>query len=513
MLVDDFLTDSARRMPGKVALACDGTRLTYREIDELANKMANALIDAGVQRGDRVAVYLDNCVETVISIFGILKAGAVFLVINRTAKAEKLKFILNNCRAKGLIGDKNAAGILCALSAEVPFLNFVVLKDDWPAETTIDSKKCFSLTELLDSASSERPPRKCISIDIASIIYTSGSTGYPKGVTLTHLNMVTAATSITQYLENLPSDIILNVLPLSFDYGLYQVLMGFKVGGRVVLEKSFTYPYKVISLMLQERVTGFPGVPTIFSILLGLDDIKKICFKDLRYITNTGAALPVEHIRRIRELFPKARLYSMYGLTECKRVSYLPPEELDRRPASVGKGMPNEEVFLVDENGNRIATPNTVGELVVRGANVMAGYWENPEETAKCLKEGLYPWEKVLYTGDLFRMDEDGFLYFVGRKDDIIKSRGEKVSPREVENVLHALPGVLHAAVIGVPDEILGQAVKAFVVPKNGASLTEKDVIAHCRAHLEDFMVPKYVEFREHLDLTGSGKILKSNLK
>lgn len=513
MLVDDFLTDSARRMPGKVALVCEGSRLTYREIDDLANKMANALIDSGVERGDRVAIFLDNSVETVISISGILKAGAVFLVVNRTTKADKLSFILNNCRAKGIISDRNAANLLSSIASDTPDLRFLVLKDGYPENGRFHSEHCFSLQEFLDAAPAAPPPRKCISIDLASIIYTSGSTGYPKGVTLTHLNMVTAATSITQYLENIPSDIILSVLPLSFDYGLYQMLMAFKIGGRLVLERSFTYPYKVINLMLQERVTGFPGVPTIFSILLQLEDIRKIDFKDLRYITNTGAALPVDHIRRIRETFPKATLYSMYGLTECKRVSYLPPEELDRRPASVGKGMPNEEVFLIDDNGQRIATPDTVGELVVRGANVMVGYWENPEETAKCLKPGLYPWEKVLHTGDLFKMDEEGFLYFVGRKDDIIKSRGEKVSPKEVENVLHALSGVLHAAVIGVPDEILGQAVKAFIVTKNGANLTEKDVIAHCRANLEDFMVPKYVEFRDSLEQTSSGKIKKTNLK
>ena len=175
--------------------------------------------------------------------------------------------------------------------------------------------------------------------------------------------------------------------------------------------------------------------------------------------------------------------------------------------------MPNEEVFLADENGRRITTPDTIGELVVRGANVMVGYWENPEETAKCLKPGLHPWEKVLYTGDLFKMDDEGFLYFVGRKDDIIKSRGEKVSPKEVENVLHALPGVVHAAVIGVPDEVLGQAVKAFIVPKNGARLTEKDIVRYCRANLEDFMVPKHVEFRDSLEQTSSGKIKKTNLK
>ncbi|MDP2960229.1 MAG: AMP-binding protein, partial [candidate division Zixibacteria bacterium] len=221
---------------------------------------------------------------------------------------------------------------------------------------------------------------------------------------------------------------------------------------------------------------------------------------------------PVSFIKKIRETFPKARLYSMYGLTECKRVSYLPPEELDRRPTSIGKGMPNEEVYIVNENGERVG-PGEVGELVVRGSNVMLGYWELPEETAKVLKIGSLPWERVLYTGDLFKMDEEGFLYFVGRKDDIIKCRGEKVSPKEIENVLYNLEGVLETAVVGVPDEILGQAIKAFVVLKEGINLSEKDILRYCSKNLEDFMVPKYVELVETLPKTESGKIRKVGLK
>ena len=288
--------------------------------------------------------------------------------------------------------------------------------------------------------------------------------------------------------------------------------MAFKFGGTVVLEQSFAYPYEIIKQMVKERVTGFPGVPTMFAILLQMDDLKKYDLSSLRYITNTAASLPVEHIQRLRGAFTQAKLYSMYGLTECKRVSYLPPEELDRRPGSVGRGMPNEEVWVVDGNGNRVG-PGIVGELVVRGSNVMRGYWGDPETTDRVLRPGPIPGEKVLYTGDLFKTDEEGFLYFVGRKDDMIKTKGERVSPKEVENTLYSLEGIVEAAVIPVPDEILGQAIKAYIVRRNGFPLTEKDILKHCKNELEEFAIPKYIEFRSSLPKTSSGKIDKLTLK
>jgi len=288
--------------------------------------------------------------------------------------------------------------------------------------------------------------------------------------------------------------------------------MSAQFGGTVVLEKSFLYPYTVIQLLKRECVTGLPIVPTIAAILLQMTDLKNDRFEHLRYITNTAAALPVNHIRGLQETFPKAKFYSMYGLTECKRVSYLPPEELERRPKSIGKGMPNEQVYLVDEQGRTITEPGVVGELVVRGANVMKGYWELPDETDRMLRPGPFPWEKVLHTGDLFTMDAEGFLYFVSRKDDIIKSRGEKVSPREVENALYELPGIAEAAVVGIPDSLLGEAIKAYVVLQQGVTLTDDDIIAHCKSRLEDFMVPKIIEFRASLRKTSSGKISKLGL-
>src|SRR5262249_30798334 len=263
------------------------------------------------------------------------------------------------------------------------------------------------------------PPRRNIDIDLAAIIYTSGSTGDPKGVMLTHRNMLTAATSIATYLENVEDDVILCVLPLAFDYGLYQMIMAVFIGARLVLERSFAFPTRVLETVVSEGVTGFPGVFTIFAILAEMKSLSDYDFSKIRYASNTAAALPVKHILMLKDIFPKAKIFSMYGLTECKRCTYLLPADLDRKPTSVGIAIPNTELWIVDENDKKLG-PNEVGQFVIRGVTVMKGYWEKPEATAKKLRPGPPLGEQVLYTGDLCRLDEDGYLYFVGRMDDII---------------------------------------------------------------------------------------------
>ena len=513
MLLQHFLENSARRTPDKVALVCRGERLTYDEINRKANQVAFLLRSQGIKRGDRVALFLDNSMESIISLFGILKADAVFLMLSSQLKAPKLAYILENSGARAFISDTGKLKSVSDVIRAARGLEAVILAGDKSRIEPALHRNVIAWPEMEGAPELQAAIRSAnIDVDLASIIYTSGSTGNPKGVMLTHLNMVSAATSITTYLENVPEDIVINVLPLSFDYGLYQALMAFKFGGTLVLEKSFVFPYEIIKRMAEENVTGFPGVPTIFAILLQMKDLKKYDLSSLRYITNTAAALPVTHIQQIRETFPQARLYSMYGLTECKRVSYLPPEELDRRPDSVGRGMPNEEVWIVDDRGARLG-PGATGELVVRGSNVMKGYWGDSETTDRVLKPGPLPGERVLYTGDLFRMDEEGYLYFVGRKDDMIKTRGERVSPKEVENALYAAEGVAEAAVLPVPDELLGSAIKAYIVRKDGAGLTDKQLLLHCKKMLEEFAIPKYFEFRDSLPKNASGKIDKLSLK
>jgi len=495
MLVSHFLSRSAARRPGKTALVFEGRRLTYRDVYQRARSVAAFLLRRGIERGDRVAVYLGNRPETVFSLFGALEAGGCFVVINPTVKQAKLRQILENSEARFLITSRDRQPLVERAFSELAAP---------PEAIFCGAGEPDHLEEILETPAAASAAAEPIDADLAAIIYTSGSTGDPKGVTMTHRNMVAAATSITAYLENVEEDVILDVLPLSFDYGLYQLLMAFKIGGTLVLERGFGFPYDIIELIQRERVTGFPGVPTLFSILLRMEERHDL--SSVRYVTNTAAALPPAFLPGLARLFPNARIYSMYGLTECKRVSYLPPDRIDDKPDSVGIPMPNTEVWIVDDDNN-VLPPGEVGELVVRGASVMQGFFNDPSGTERVLRPGRYPWERVLHTGDLFRMDEEGFLYFVGRKDDLIKSRGERVAPKEVENVLYALEEVVRARVTGVRHDTFGQAIKAEIVVKQGCSLDPRRVKDFCRQHLEDLMVPHFVEIVDDLPLSPSGKV------
>jgi len=490
MRIERFLSQSAQRFPDKTALIAGPVRLSYAQFDAQATALAAALQGLGVKRNDRVLVFMDNIAEAALAIFAVLKAGATFSPINSSTKADKLAYVIGNCRPVAILAQRKVAPVAVEAIAGNGMALLVTGTPEWEAAVA-------TTTPIV--------PHGGIDVDLGMLIYTSGSTGRPKGVMMTHRNIDAASDSITTYIENTVDDIILNVAPLAFDYGLYQLLMAVRMGATLVLEKSFAFPAAIFETMRREKVTGFPLVPTMAAMLLQMRDTSTLDVRSLRYITNTAAALPEEHIQRLRALFPQATLYSMYGLTECKRCTYLPPAELDRRAGSVGIAIPNTEAYVADDDGEPVAH-GVIGELVIRGPHVMQGYWENPAATAERLRPGRNAWEKVLFTGDLFYADSEGFLYFVGRKDDIIKTRGEKVAPKEVEAVLYALPGIAEAVVVGVPDPVLGQAVKAIVVATDPA-VTEIDVIRHCAKRLEDFMVPRAIEFRTSLPKTDTGKV------
>jgi len=501
MRIEQYLVSNAARQGDKTALITDRRRLRYDELDDLASRLATTLAANGVKRGDRVLIFMDNCWEAAVSIFAALKAGATFSPINASTKADKLAYVIADCEPTAILTQAKLMPVVNQARAADFDRPLFVAATTGPAGAP-DGAVAF---ESCLTAAPTGAPHGGIDSDLAMLIYTSGSTGRPKGVMMTHRNIDAAAESITTYLRNTPDDVILNVLPLAFDYGLYQFLMAMRLGATLVLEKSFAFPQAIFERIRQEGVTGFPLVPTMAALILQMRDLEPGFLPSLRYISNTAAALPPNHIARLRELFPAVRLYSMYGLTECKRCTYLPPEELDRRPGSVGIAIPNTEAFIVGDDGNPVRQGEP-GELVIRGPHVMQGYWRNETATAQMLRPGPDPWEKRLHTGDLFRADEDGFLYFVGRKDDIIKTRGEKVAPKEVEAVLHAHPGIAEAVVAGVTDPVLGQAIAAVVV-RSDAGLTERDVIRHCALHLEDFMVPKLITFRDELPKTDTGKV------
>jgi amino acid adenylation domain-containing protein len=511
-LLHDYLEMSATRLPEKIALVCQNQRLTYAEIETRANRFAHGLIRLGIQRGDRVIVFGDNTPETVVAFWGILKASAVVSIVSPLTKADKLAHVLCDCGATALVSEAHLARTFTEAAPQSPDLRAVIVSGSLAKVDTGAIPGFVSWDACAGQDGPAGPPaRRCVDIDLASIIYTSGSTGEPKGIMLTHRNMLTAATSITTYLGNVEDDIILNGLPLSFDYGLYQMIMAFRMGAQLVLERSFAYPAQILNTIVRERVTGFPGVPTVFAMMAELKNLGDYDFSSVRYVTNTAAALSVKHIDFIRQTFSSARVFSMYGLTECKRCTYLPPEDIDRKPLSVGIAIPNTELWLVDEHDRRLG-PNQVGQLVIRGATVMRGYWGKPDATARRLRPGPLPGEMVLYTGDFCRLDEDGYLYFVGRMDEVIKSRGEKVPPEEVERAIMKIPGVREAGVIGVPDDVLGQAIKAFVILETGAQLTEQAIKIACQSRLEGYMVPKHVVFVTSLPRTTTGKIARSEL-
>ncbi|MEZ5461209.1 class I adenylate-forming enzyme family protein [Dokdonella sp.] len=502
------LRRSAERDPGKIALVSQGRRTTYAELHDQVERFAAGLVlSQGFERGQRCILFLDNGLENAVGILGTLRAGGVFSVINPGTKAEKLAWLLNDCEATILVTQASLLPVARHAAAEVPSLRRIIVVG---GESDAGSLAWPEFMAAAPALLSDTP--RGIDIDLAMLVYTSGSTGHPKGVMMTHRNVLFAATSVSGYLQMRADDVILSVLPLSFDYGLYQWLMCVLTGATLVLERSFAFPQKILPLLASENVTGFPLVPTMAALIVQLRNFKPEWAQSVRFLTNTAAALPPAHILKLQALFPQARIYSMYGMTESKRCTWLPPEQLASRPDSVGIAIPGTEVWVADEHGKPVA-PNTIGELVVRGGHVMQGYWRNEEATARALRIGRNPWEKVLHTGDLFRMDEEGYCYFVGRKDDIIKSRGEKISPKEVENVLYAMPGIREAAVVGVPDEILGMALKAIVALDPEVAVSARDVVAHCLAHLEDFMVPRLVEFRDALPRTVTGKIRRSALQ
>ena len=517
-ILHEFISKDAEIFPTKDALIFENRKLTYEQLEVQSTKLANALVELGLNRHDRVIIFLENSIESVISILGILKAGAAFVVLNPMIKSSKLEYIINDSGASVIISQMKKKDIVESATKRITH----EIKSIWVNNESNGNHKIsspyFTWEDLIVSASTLPSNRlsnrleQIIDYDLAALIYTSGSTGEPKGVISSHFNMISAARSIIEYLENNPNDKILNVLPLSFDYGLYQVLMSIMFGGTIYLETSFMFPVKILELIKKAEITGFPIVPTIVALLLNMKDIKKYNLESLRYISNTGAALPVSHIKKFNELFPHVNIYSMFGLTECKRIAYLPPDEIYKRPSSVGKAMPNCEVFILDENGNKVSS-GEIGELVVRGSNVMRGYWNSKELTERVYKRGIMQGEKLLYTGDLFRQDEDGYLYFIGRMDDMIKSKGERISPKEIENILCSMNEISEAAVIGVPDDIFGQVIKAFIVRKNNSELSSNDILKYCSDNMEAFMVPKYVEFLTELPKNPNGKIDKKSLK
>jgi acyl-CoA ligase (AMP-forming) (exosortase A-associated) len=504
-----IVADSARRRPHSPALTFKDETRTYGELWNDVTAFAAGLLDTGLERGERVAVFLDKRIETVVSIFGTSAAGGVFVPVNPVLKAKQVAYILDDCSVRVLV---TTAERLELLRDELPqtAVEHVVVLGDAPATSRV---ALHTWDEFCGSGPIPEP--EVIDVDMAAILYTSGSTGKPKGVVLSHRNVLTGGASVSQYLENVEDDVILAALPLSFDAGFSQLTTAFTVGAHVVLV-NYLLARDVVRLCAKHQVTGLTCVPPLWIQLTELQWPQEAT-RSLRYFANTGGRMPRSTLGRLRTIFPQARPYLMYGLTEAFRSTYLDPAEVDRRPDSIGKAIPNAEILVVRPDGTR-CDPGEEGELVHRGALVAMGYWNDPARTAERFKPapgregGITTTELAVWSGDLVRMDEEGFLYFVGRNDEMIKTSGYRVSPMEIEEVAYGTGLVRDAVALGIQDPRLGQRITLIVSPANG-QLDPEALLAEMRQQLPLYMVPSDVIVRAELPRSPNNKFDRNLLR
>jgi acyl-CoA ligase (AMP-forming) (exosortase A-associated) len=517
-LLPDLIELSANRFPERPVLAYGKHTLHYSELYDAVAAFAGGLIGLGLQRGERVAIYLEKRFETVIASFGAPDAGGVFVPLNPLLKPEQVAYILRDCNVRVLITSPERFDLLAdTLTLCHDLRHVVVLDSPDPLPTNAPLAYC-RWSELL--AMPQRRRHRVIDTDVAGILYTSGSTGKPKGVVLSHRNMVAGAKSVTSYLENHSGDTLLAALPLSFDAGFSQLTTAFHVGARVVL-LNYLLPRDVIKAIEREKVTGLTAVPPLYIQLTQLTWPESI-IEHLRYFANTGGRMPRETLAALRRHLPKTKPFLMYGLTEAFRSTYLPPAEVDRRPDSIGKAIPNAEILVLREDGSPCAH-HEPGELVHRGALVGMGYWNDPEKTAEHYKPlpvnipgreaGLVLPEIAVFSGDTVRMDEEGFLYFIGRRDEMMKTSGYRVSPTEVEEILYATKLVGECVAFGVDHDTLGQAIQVIVTAPAGSEIDTAALLAECRMRMPAYMVPAAIEVRDGpLPRNPNGKIDRKTL-
>ena len=517
-LLHHLIAASAQRDADAPALTFSGATQSYAELDAAIGRFAAGLLALGLERSERVAIYLDKRPETVTAFFGTSAAGGVFVPVNPILKAEQVGYILQDCNVRVLVTSPERFATLRDTLSTCHDLRHVVLTGKVDTLPELPGASVVRWDDLC--AAPPAAGHRIIDTDMAAILYTSGSTGRPKGVVLSHRNMVAGGKSVAQYLENNAGDTLLAALPLSFDAGFSQLSTAFHSGARVVL-LNYLMPRDVLKAVEKEKVTGLTAVPPLWIQLSQLQWPETVT-EHLRYIANTGGRMPLETLTTLRGMLPKTKPYLMYGLTEAFRATFLPPPQADIRPDSIGKAIPNAEVMVLREDGSECA-PNEPGELVQRGALVAMGYWNDPDKTAERFKplpakapgrqSGLVLPEIAVFSGDTVRRDEEGYLYFIGRRDEMIKTSGYRVSPTEVEEILYATRLVGECAAFGVAHDTLGQSIVVIATPPAGGTLDTAALQTECRTRMPAYMVPGRIEVRDGpLPRNPNGKIDRKTL-
>ena len=492
VLIHSFLQQSALSYPDKTALKQGKEQVSYKELAQHAGQISQWLLHHNLQPGDRVAILTDQACEYVSAYFGILAAGGIVIGLNTQTSNHALSSVLADSGSSIVLSHRKFKKYASVINAQTSVRHF---------ETDIRS-----LWEK-DSANERITLPQISSDDIGQIIYTSGTTGAPKGVMLRHRNLVANTHSIIEYLGLSECDIIMAVLPFFYSYGNSVLLTHIAVGSTLIVNQSFLYPNVILDQMVEEEVTGFSGVPSSFAILLNRSAVRKYTFPKLRYLTQAGAAMSPILAENLSTVFPDVDIFIMYGQTEASaRLSFLSPERLVDKAGSIGKATPGVTLKICRPDGTN-AEIDEVGEIVARGENIMAGYWQQPQETEKVLKN------KDLWTGDLARVDKDGFLFIESRKSDMIKSGSHRIAPKEIEDIIMETSYIHEVAVVGHDDKILGEKIVAFSVLKKDCDISEKELLRHCRRKLPAFKVPHEIIFQSELPKTATGKIKKTELK
>lgn len=501
-----LLIKSSKDYPNKEAVVCGGRRFSYSELEEASTRLANFLIAQGVNHGDRIGIFCNKDIEEIIAIFAILKIGAIFVHINPQFMESQLRHVISDCNIKVLfVNDIKSVKVTKAYPKKCPINLFISLSTKINLNGNVP-KNIHFLKNILKESVEKQVSYDCVDEnDIASIIYTSGSTGMPKGVIVTHKIFYNSTIASASVFENNSNDRLISVTPFSFDGALSQLFTSFLVGGTLVLQKS-NFPKDIVKTLLDEKITGFHAVPTLWILLLQkYSPFPKYDYPHLRYISIIGEAFPQDYLDKLKNVLKETKFYMMYGTTEAFRSTYLPPDDFEKKKSSVGKPFPGVEILIMDKRDN-LCKPGETGEIVHKGAFISPGYWNNTKKSIESFRRNR------LYTGDLGKLDNDGYLYFIGRKDGMIKTSGYRVSPEEIEKCLYEIEEIKEVAVVGVPCEETGSIIKAIVVCKDDSFLTQKDVINYCKKRLPSYMIPRQVEFRESLPKTSTHKINKSEL-
>ncbi len=507
-LVHHLLEESAHRFPHRIAVKDRGKSISFRSLFEDAVKMKDLLLECGLGAGERVGILLEKSIEQLVVMYACSMAGAVFVFINPVLKKKQIEYIAMDCGIRLLVTSSK----LYRKSGICVNGRIVYMDRPEPGEDAV------SWEERKGAVTGRRSAADRIADDVACLIYTSGSTGMPKGVVVPHRTIVEGAEIVSAYLDITDRDRLISVLPFNFDYGLNQATSACLKGACLVLHRFFL-PTDLLKVIEKEEITGFAGMPPIWLKLFNqkFEVRTRYDFRSLRYITNSGGKVPRSVLSRMRSFFPDTKIFLMYGLTEAFRSTYLDPAELDRRPESMGKAIPNVEILVVNSKGE-LCGPGEPGELVHRGALITRGYWNDPERTAKVFRRNpalgtqQHLNEIVVYSGDLVKKDEEGFLYFISRRDEMIKTSGYRVSPTEIEEALIEIAGIRNAVVFGREVENTEQIVVA-VLERDGGCVDEKGLLRECRDRLPPYMVPREVHFEASFPKTANGKIDRSFIK